>query len=254
MTLGQKQYHKISLTMGDLKEKLSTAELAALSVSSFCASETNNLKKLAKAINYEGIDSQALNWLILGQESSILRALTVRLLEFRRFVLKCQNQNGVLGSIATEVGAIISEREESRPFGLQVAKHMRDQASAHSSLDDAKKAINHSSPNTEVIFLDSENRHNSYYSIGDQVFIFDNLLQLSNDIHDIRGLINEWHLWAMQTADDLTVFHVRLMHALVLDRFPDNRVSNETITFPNNLISDATAPIRLPVFYENMPK
>ncbi|MYM55072.1 hypothetical protein [Thalassovita mangrovi] len=246
----EKTYFETKITVGELRQKLSRSELAALSVSSYCASDVNNFSKLTWLSNFEPSGSTAIDWMKYGQEVGLLRALTIRLFEFWRFIQRCKNQNGDVGEIACEVTTEFFWIEDS--VGYDVASKIRDTATAHTSLKDAKQAADTLADELEITFLDTANRHNSFYSLGEEAFIFGQLSALIDDQHSVGDLIECWFGWAESVANVLTVFHVRLVERLVLNRFPECRPVELQIPFPENLVIDGSGPVQLPVYVENM--
>lgn len=240
------------MTVGRLREKLTSSELAALSVSSYCASDVSSLSKLAWLSNFRTAENEVVTWLKYSQESAILKALTVRLFEFWRFAKSCENQNGDVGEVAKQVISQFYWIEES--VGFEVGQIIRDRASAHTSMKDTKAALKNVPDSISIEILNNDNCHNSFYSLGDEVFIFGQLRGLVDENHNVRDLIECWYQWAKSSSDALTIFHVRLMKVLLHDRFEDFNVKICSVPFPKHLVIDASDGTQLPIFAENMPQ
>ncbi|MBL3703626.1 hypothetical protein GI582_13095 [Sulfitobacter sp. BDSS02] len=244
------EYFEVKIEFSKLREVLTSSELAALSISSYCANDVNNFTKLARMSNWQVTSEGVADWLKLSQEISILRALTIRLFEFWSFVEKCRNQNGEVGETARMVLEKFFWIKNS--IGYEVAETLRDKAIAHTSLKDVKKALKNINAEAEILSAANRESINSFYSLGEEVLIFAQIRALEDDFHSSSDLLECWLDWAKNASSALLIFHVSLQERLVLDRLPSTEVISRQVYFPRSLVADCGREQQLPVFLMNV--
>ncbi|WP_425039887.1 hypothetical protein [Primorskyibacter sp. S187A] len=244
------EYIACTTTVGDLRKYLSDNEVAAVTISSYCATDINSLCKLAWMSNFRPDLPLAIRLLKYGQEAGIIKPLTLRLLEFWKFLKSCEKQQGDVGEIASN---IVSEFDHVESLiGHEVAISIRDKAAAHNTIKDAKRLCREIEDETPVFSLYSANRYNSTYTLGDEAFITGVLRSLEDELHTQSDLRDCWYEWTRHMSDIATVFHSRLYRRLVTDRMPDIQCAKTEVDFPDHFVFETSAGNCLPVHVSGM--
>ncbi len=252
MTSVHIEFNQFKLTVGQLREKLSNSELAALAVASQCSSEANAHFKLAWLANFKSTGNEVADWLTYNQEAALFRAFTLRLREFWKFLERCQNQNAQVGELARQI--VAKYKSGLTNVGFEVADVFRDRVSAHTSMKDAKDALKSVNDEVEVAIFESVERHNSFSTLGEEVFTFGQLSKLCEAPKSRRDYLEAWFEWASLVERALAEFHNELFKQLVVDNFPDISVQTYGVEFPKKLVVSAAQEFQLPVIVENLPQ
>ena len=240
------EFLELRVSIRALREKLTHSELAALTVSSYCANEVNNFSKLAALTDYGITGDQVVDWHNKTMQSGLLRSLTIRLVDFWRFLNKCERQNGDVGAVAKSVKADFPWVEEM--LGHEVAISIRDKSAAHASFEDAKAVLKQVDDWIDASFTLHKEAANSIYSLGEEAFTYGLLKGLVDDNHNYDDLVECWHDWIKHIQSALTCFHIRLMDKLVSDRFDPTPKKKHFVNYPSDRLADAQTGIRLPTF------
>lgn len=191
-----------------------------------------------------------ITWLSYGLEVSIIRTLTTRLHAFWKFVDECQNQNGVVGELAK---LTVAEYTPKFPAGgRRIANVIRDRAAAHTSLADAKTILKSVDDDTEVAIFETDERHNSFSTLGEEVFTFGQIFD-ARGASEAKSAFIEWFEWARHVDTALGEFHNKLFKSLVVERFPEIAVTSKSVNYPPGYYVNASQDFHLPYLIEGIP-
>ncbi|OWU82442.1 hypothetical protein [Phaeobacter sp. 22II1-1F12B] len=248
----KKDYKVIRISLGQLREHLNTSELAALSVTSQCMNEANSILTIAWLTNFSPSDNGIIDWLKYFQEAVVLRLAVVRLNEFWRLLYKSKNQNGDLGNISK---LILEKYTPQLPRdGKKISALVRDKIAAHTSMDDAKSALKNLGDDLEIHFYETDTKFLSFSTLGEEVFTFGPVTEISGNADLRRNTFEELFQWIHLTSNALTEFDRLLMKHLIANRFPELKTKQEVVDFPKNLAVSSQEDYTLPIFVEGIPE
>jgi hypothetical protein len=206
-------YHKINISTDELRsmpEHISGFFL----VSSFAIDEISQLGRVLLACNVHRSTHPVTSQIHAIQLNSILRNLSVKLLEYliargKAIALARQQEDRNFESLVSSYA--IRLREIDKKPGKRIASVARNDFGAHFLIDKAIAALKRRDDHIEHTIFINESSINSHYPIGEEVFfldIFDREEVMSKEhVGDMKKGVDDWVEWIVEAMRFCQDFH-----------------------------------------------
>ena len=203
-----------------------------LVLSCFAIDEISELHRFLAAVNVQRFTSQACLQIHVTQLNSILRNLSLKLLEYEVTRKKFRGR----AKTARDAEVIDLFKKFDNDFtaasnlpGKKVADAARDQLTAHFSIEEAIKAVERRGGDVKHnVFLHAD-IGNSHYTLGEEIFFLDLFEQAGvmgiNEVGNAKKGVADWADWVLAMIKSIRKFHADYFALVRRSHFPNEKIS-----------------------------